>query len=51
MKPFTCVMLVTRGDLVMSPVYVIDLPVPVFWQWLAGVPTGQHLTSMGKNRM
>lgn len=48
MKPFTCVTLVSCGDLLLCPVYMVDLPVPVFWQWLAGIPTGQHLTSMGE---
>lgn len=50
MKPFTCVMLVACGDVVLSPVYMMHLPVPVFWQWLAGIPTGEYLTSMGKNQ-
>ena len=53
MKPFThAVLVVTRRDPVLSLVYMMHLPVPVFWQWLAGtlrhIPTGQHLTSMGK---
>lgn len=29
---------------------MMNLPVQVLWQWLAGVPTGQHLASMGKKQ-
>lgn len=50
MKLFTCVMLVTCGGLVLPSVCRMHLPVPVLWQWLAGVPTGEDLTSMGKKQ-
>lgn len=53
MKPFTHALLVlTHRDPILSLVYVMDLLVPVFWQWLAGTlqhfPTEQQLTSVGK---
>lgn len=33
MKPFTCVMLVACGDVVLSPVYMMHLPVLAVVSW------------------
>lgn len=41
---------VTCRDPIWCPVYMMRLPTPVFWQWLAGIPwhipAGQRVTGM-----